>query len=139
MQIPGLEEFNFSELLEPERRMDVKAQTRWRFLLDMGGDNGPNVQRPWWILASGSLLFRVESEFLDWPWVAGLRPWEHYVPVDAELVHLAPRVAWARQHDAQARRMQAAGRARARELFDPVTVLRYLHAVIREYAELFPV
>ena len=110
-----------------------------RYLLDVGGDNGPSYVRPWWILGSGSVLFRVGSPFREWPWAHGLRPFEHYIPIRADLRDLAEKVRWAREHDEELRRIRVNARERFDEIVDsPYCVLRYMAAWIAEYASLFP-
>jgi hypothetical protein len=69
-----------------------------------------------WKLASGSTVLMVESRWELW-YGAALRPWEHYVPVRADLSDLGDRVEWCRDHDVECRAIaERAGAWAEREL-----------------------
>ena len=103
----------------------------------MNGDNGPSFQRPYWILLSGSMLIRMASNFTEWPWVAGLKPWEHYIPTDPE--ELLETVEFARSHDNEMLMIAQKGIQQAQQLLKPAVLLQYIYLFIKDYAKLFPI
>lgn len=65
-------------------------------------------------LLMGCCVFKVASDFDFRMWYYDrLKPWEHYVPVAADFSDLDARIAWARDHDAEARDIAENGRALA--------------------------
>lgn len=55
-------------------------------------------------LLMGCCVLKVESAFGYRQWYYGdLRPFEHYVPIRADLTDLEEKIAWARDHDSEAR------------------------------------
>jgi hypothetical protein len=75
-------------------------------------------------LHQGCCVLKVESQFGYRQWYYHrLRPWEHFVPVSADLSDLADRVDWVRTHDAAAAEIARNGRNLARSMtFGSVTV-----------------
>ena len=69
-------------------------------------------------------------------WHEGLRPYEHYVPVDANLRNLSEAVLWARAHDEEAKRIVRAANAATRELLQPSAMFRYAEEVLLGYVRL---
>ncbi len=68
-------------------------------------------------LHMGCCVLKVESRhgFRQW-YYDRLRPWEHYVPIAADLSDLLQQIEWARTHDEECRRIATRGRALARSL-----------------------
>ncbi len=68
-------------------------------------------------LLMGSCVLKVDSErgYRQW-YYEHLRPWEHYVPVAADLSDLGDALSWLRAHDAEARAIGEAGRDLARAI-----------------------
>ena len=67
---------------------------------------------------------------------AALRPWEHFVPVAADLSDLPEKIEWARSHDEQAQRMAAAAREVTTRWLTPAAMFRYTEEMLLGYAEL---
>lgn len=62
-------------------------------------------------LLAGCCVLKVASPFGYRQWYYdALRPWEHFVPVEADLSDLHERIAWCRTHDRQCAEIAAAGR-----------------------------
>ncbi len=68
-------------------------------------------------LLFGCCVLKVESRhgFRQW-YYDRLKPWEHYVPVAADLSDLVERLDWARSHDAECRDIAQRGRRLALEM-----------------------
>jgi hypothetical protein len=92
--------------------MSPVAQASYRYLVSIDGFAGE-----WdgllWKLCSGSAVLRVESEWNQW-YTDRLAPFEHYVPVRADLSDLMERVEWCRNHDEECRAIAE----RARDLME---------------------
>ena len=65
----------------------------------------------------GCCVLKVESQqgFSQW-YYDRIRPWEHFVPVKADMSDLVEKIDWARSHDAEARRIAKNGQAFARSM-----------------------
>ena len=74
---------------------------QYRYLLDIDGwsNSWSGCFRK---LLSGSLLFKVESDWEQW-YYDKIRPWEHYVPVKKDISDLEEKVSWAIENDSEAR------------------------------------
>lgn len=55
-----------------------------------------------YLLAGDSLVLKQDSIYYE-HFYNELRPWEHYVPVRADLGDLLEKIQWAREHDEQVR------------------------------------
>ena len=65
----------------------------------------------------GCCVIKVDSQhgFRQW-YYDRIRPWEHFVPVKADMSDLVEKVEWARSHDAEAKVIAANGQAFARSM-----------------------
>ena len=65
----------------------------------------------------GCCVIKVESQggYRQW-YYDRIRPWEHFVPVRADMSDLVEKIDWARSHDSEARRIAENGRAFARSM-----------------------
>ncbi len=65
----------------------------------------------------GCCVFKVGSQFGYRQWYYDrIRPWEHFVPVRADMADLAEKVAWVRSHDREAQDIAMRGQAFARSM-----------------------
>ncbi|KAF7288995.1 CAP10 domain-containing protein [Mycena indigotica] len=86
------------------------------------------------LLRSGSLVFKMtvfEEYFNEW-----LRPYEHYIPVAPDLSDLFEKLAWAKEHDAEARMIQERGKAVAGGIVTDGQNDCYFALVLLEWARL---
>lgn len=60
-------------------------------------------------LAIGSCILKVQSKCKQW-YYRDLRPWEHYIPIRADLSDLEDKVLWCREHDDDSRQIAEAGK-----------------------------
>jgi hypothetical protein len=68
-------------------------------------------------LLYGCCVLKVESQFGFRQWYYdALKPFEHYVPVAADMADLEDKIEWVRSHDAEARAIAERGQALARTL-----------------------
>lgn len=88
-------------------RVSQAEFVRYRYLIDIDGNTNA-----WGLLAKlamGSCILKVHSRFRQW-YYGDLRPWEHYIPVRADLSDLEDKVLWCREHDDDARQIAEAGK-----------------------------
>ncbi|KAJ7079970.1 glycosyl transferase family 90-domain-containing protein [Mycena belliarum] len=104
----------------------------YKYVLDVDGNAFSG--RYLGLLRSGSLVFKstVFTEYFD-DW---LRPFEHYIPVRPDLSDLVERIEWAKAHDGEARRIQAAGMDVATRVLTDAQNDCYWAAVLLEWGRL---
>lgn len=83
----------------------------------------------------GSLILRPASEYYEFFYPL-LEPYRHYVPMHANLSDMLEKIQWARDHDAEAERIAATGRALAAEALSEASVTCYLGLLVTQYASL---
>ena len=96
-----------------------RAPTSWlssKFAIDIDGTT--NAWSNFFVrMLYGCCVFKVESQFGYRQWYYDrLRPFEHYIPVRADLGDFAERIDWARSHPLEAEAIAAAGQRFARAL-----------------------
>lgn len=98
---------------------DFVAQDSWagrKYAIDIDGFTcaWDNFLRR---LKMGCCVFKVDSQFGFRQWYYDrLKPFEHYIPIRADLSDLEEQVAWARTHQTQARDIAMAGQDVARDI-----------------------
>jgi len=104
-------------------------QSQWKYLIDVDGYSNS------WAglfqkLYSASTVIKIASPagYRQW-YYERLRPWENYVPVEADLSDMVDKVNWLRAHDDEAQRIGKRGRNLALSMtFE--TELRYAEAAV---------
>lgn len=99
---------SLQELGVMRNRRDPKWMIAARGVLDIDG-NTNSWGGLWWKLASNSVVIKVESHWSQW-YYGLLHPWEHYIPVRADLQDLWDRVDYVlnRSNDEALRRIATA-------------------------------
>jgi hypothetical protein len=87
-----------------------------------------------YLLAGGSLLFKVDSPYYE-HFYRDLVAGDHYVAVKNDLSDLLERVKWAKDNDAEARRIAENARRFANENLLPKEVICYHALLIREWTK----
>ena len=100
-----------------------------------------------WTFARNTMLtlaldltpFRAETH-LQWWYYEGIQPWEHYVPLKADvfIADVRDKVRWATAETAVARRIAQASTAFAMNWFPEQMQMAYVAAALIRYARLFP-
>ena len=94
-----------------EEEVPFRRFLQFRYQLDIDGFS--NAWKSCFLkLLSGSLLFKVESNYQQWYYPL-LKPWEHYIPITSDLSDLLSQLEWARSHDAECRKIAQAARTLA--------------------------
>jgi len=105
---------------------------KYKYLLDVDGNTFSG--RYLGLLKSGSLVFKstvFDEYFNDW-----LRPYEHYIPVHADLSDLVEKIEWAMAHEDEARLIQETGKLFAERIMTDSQNDCYFAAVLLEWARL---
>jgi len=79
---------------------------KYRYLIDIDG-----VSNAWSFfekLLLGSCILKISSPFEQW-FYNRIREWEHFVPVRRDLSDLIEKIAWCREHEAEARAIAQSG------------------------------
>jgi hypothetical protein len=98
---------------------DHIAETEWindKFALDIDGHT--NTWSNFLVrMHLGCCVLKIASQhgYRQW-YYDRIRPWEHFVPVRADMSDLVEKIDWARSHDAEAKAIAANGQAFARSM-----------------------
>ncbi len=94
--------------------LEIKDQLKYKYHIDIGGVSGTTRSALRWKLASGSLVFKVDSDNMDW-WHDELKPGVHYIPVKKDLSDLHSQWRWAEDHPELAEKIAQAGKEKCLE------------------------
>lgn len=118
-----------NEIVAPEEHVQFK------YLMYVDGSSFSD--RLYWLLLTGSLVFRAASQINVWL-DSGLHPWEHYIPVKEGLTDLNVQVEWARSADDHAASISMGANRFASEHLSLDASLFYLQLVLQRLAVLVP-
>ena len=106
-----------------------RQQVAYRYLIDVEG--WVHTWDAWaWKLASTSLLLAVDTVWESY-FSRLFEPWQHFVPVAADLSDLGERLAWCDAHDAECRAIVGRARRRVARVYNPKWVARDLTEQLR--------
>ncbi|KAM4562076.1 protein O-glucosyltransferase 2 [Fundulus diaphanus] len=88
-----------------------------------------------YLLAGDSVVLKQDSGYYE-HFYNELRPWEHYIPIKANLGDLLEKIQWARDHDEEARKIALAGQKFARTHLMGDSIFCYYYRLFKEYARL---
>uniref|UniRef100_A0A674NAD9 Protein O-glucosyltransferase 2 n=1 Tax=Takifugu rubripes TaxID=31033 RepID=A0A674NAD9_TAKRU len=88
-----------------------------------------------YLLAGDSVVLKQDSGYYE-HFYNELRPWEHYIPVRADLGDLLDKIRWARSHDEEVKKIALAGQQFARNHLMGDKILCYYYKLFKQYAQL---
>ncbi|XP_061782052.1 protein O-glucosyltransferase 2 [Nerophis lumbriciformis] len=88
-----------------------------------------------YLLAGDSVVLKQDSGYYE-HFYNQLAPWEHYIPVRADLQDLLEKIQWAQEHDHEAKKIALTGQQFARKHLMGDNVLCYYYKLFQEYAGL---
>lgn len=88
-----------------------------------------------YLLAGDSVVLKQDSGYYE-HFYSQLQPWEHYIPVRADLADLLEKIQWAKEHDEEARSISQKGQQFARNHLMGDMVFCYYYKLFQKYAEL---
>ena len=87
------------------------------------------------LLAGGALVFKADSPYYE-HFYPSLTPWQHYVPVKADLSDLLEKIQWAKDHDQEAQVISRRAAQFARTHLTPHPVLCYHAQLLHRWSRL---
>lgn len=88
-----------------------------------------------YLLAGDSVVLKQDSGYYE-HFYSQLKPWEHYIPIRADLEDLLEKIQWARDHDEEARVIAQKGQQFARSHLMGDMIFCYYYKLFQKYAEL---
>lgn len=88
-----------------------------------------------YLLAGDGVVLKQDSGYYE-HFYDQLRPWEHYIPVRADLGDLLEKIQWARDHDDEARKIALTGQQFARTHLMGDSIFCYHYQLFKKYAKL---
>ncbi|XP_015113633.1 protein O-glucosyltransferase 2 [Diachasma alloeum] len=87
-----------------------------------------------YLLAGDSAVFKQDSKYYEY-FYHHLIPYEHFIPVKADLSDLVEKIEWAKNDDSKTRQIAKAGRALMRQVALPHDVLCYHVSLLQMWSE----
>lgn len=112
--------------------VSIDNSLKYKYLIDVDG-NSCTYSRSYWILRSNSVLFKHTSNQIQWYYDL-LIPWENYIPIAYDFSDLLHHMAWAYNHDEEAKQIALRGRKLAKEELSHEAVFAYFYLLLEEYA-----
>jgi len=88
-----------------------------------------------YLLAGTGVVFKQESSYYE-HFYSGLQPWEHFIPVAADLSDLVERITWARDNDNKAKKISENAQKFAEDHLLPQNVLCYHAQLLSRWARI---
>ena len=88
-----------------------------------------------YLLAGGSVVFKQDSDYFE-HFYKDLKPWQHFIPVKKDLSDLLERIKWAKDNDAEVRKIAENARNFVIENLLPDHVLCYYGSFLQKWSEL---
>ncbi|XP_033843281.1 protein O-glucosyltransferase 2 [Periophthalmus magnuspinnatus] len=88
-----------------------------------------------YLLAGDSVVLKQDSGYYE-HFYSQLQPWEHYIPIRADLTDLLEKIQWAKDHDEQARSIAQKGQQFARSHLMGDMIFCYYYKLFQKYAAL---
>jgi len=87
-----------------------------------------------YLMLADSLVFKQNSHYYE-HFYRQLKPNVHYIPIDSNLSNVVDKIKWAKENDAEARKVQSSGQKKVRELLTPVNIFCYHAILFKELAK----
>jgi hypothetical protein len=123
--IPSLQQFK-------AKQMPFEQLVEYKYQLFIDGIVSPYSASGWkWFI--NSLILKPNSPFIQW-YFSALKPFEHYIPVEADLSDLVGKIEWARSHETESQRIAKNAREFALTHITPENNLLYLYYILCRYS-----
>ena len=120
--------------MDKPESMTAEEQRQYRYTINAEGHGGW-ADRGYKLFLQPQLVLVQDMPALPW-YHRFLRPFEHYLPVDANFKNLTDAVLWAQAHDDQARSMVEAANKLTHKVLQPRAIFRYAEEVLLGYSRL---
>ncbi len=115
-------------------RISFEDQLQYKYHIHVDG-NASAYSCSGWKLFTNSLLFKPDSEYIQW-YSNALEPYVHYVPVKRDLGDLMEKIRWAIANDDQSKIIAANCRQFAKNNITKTEDMLYIYQAIKMYSEL---
>ncbi|MDJ0651884.1 MAG: glycosyl transferase family 90 [Simkaniaceae bacterium] len=95
-------------IIQLNARKRIESHLKYRYQIALDGEHATNPGYLWRLL-SGCLVFKQESPYSQW-FYAGLKPNVHFIPVNRNLSDLVNKIQYARNNDAECKKIATQGR-----------------------------
>ncbi len=126
--------FEENESLYLSSKIPISEQIKYKYQILVDGVTCA-YSRTFWQLLSNCLVLKQESENCQW-YYPGLKANVHYIPLKEDISDLAEKIQWAKSHDAECKRIAAAGTRFANEWLGREECLFYVYHLLIKYAKL---
>ncbi|KAH6563066.1 hypothetical protein BASA60_010852 [Batrachochytrium salamandrivorans] len=139
MKITSAVQCDFQDCADMRKELDISAsepfETVYNYKYAMDIDGNSFSGRFFRLLESGSLVFKMTifNEYFE-RWIV---PWEHYIPVAVDLSDLEEKITWARNNDAEARRIAESGRRFSERILNKPQMECYTELLLLEMSNLW--
>ena len=115
-------------------QITIEDHLEYKYQLLIDG-NSSSYSRAYWQLFSNSLIFKQQSDFIQWYW-SDLKPYVHYIPVKEDLSDLISSIEWARDNDTEALQIALNARAFGDQNLSFTKVFQYFYLLLEQYSRL---
>ncbi len=123
-------------LLHPYLASPVSVLEHFKYKYQILADGHVSAfSRAYWQLFSNCVTFKQESPWYQW-YYRLLKPYEHYIPYQADASDLVEKLQWAREHDEEARQISRNANELARNHLKRSDLLLYFYLLLCECAKL---
>lgn len=112
----------------------IEGHLKYKYQILIDG-NTTSWERAYWQLYSNSVMFKHESDNIQWYYRA-LEPYKHYVPFKRDFSDLIPKILWARSHDKMCHKIVRKATRFAKKNLSYADMLYYIYLLLTEYAQL---
>lgn len=120
------------EMIGDEIEILDHLEYKYQLLID---GNTTSWGRAQWQLFSGTVMFKQESDNIQW-FYGALEPYIHYVPFNNDCSDLVSKIEWARVHDQQCKEISKNAVKFAQQNLTYADMLYYIYVLLHEYAKL---
>lgn len=127
-----------SELLQQNGMMgdfvSIGKSLKYKYLVDIDG-NANTYSRCFWILLSNSVLFKIDSEYVQW-YYSLLQDNQNYISILPDLSDLEGKIYWGRSNDSQLQQIAINGQHTAEHHLSHEAVLAYFFCFLKTLASM---
>jgi len=106
----------------------------YKYILDIDG-NASTWDATAWKLNSGSVIFKVDSNWEQW-FYKDYKEWEHYVPIADDFSDMQEKYKWCEENQDKCEEMIRNSKALFQSIYDPMSVFAYTKNMIDMFADL---
>jgi EGF-domain serine glucosyl/xylosyltransferase len=125
----------FSLLFKQDsNRVNAEGHLKYKYLLSMDG-NAATGTRVAWIMLSNSVLFKQETNKMQW-YYSALKPYVNYVPLNKRLTNIFSQIQWMKANDAEIRQISNNAQEFTENNLMPEHIEAHIVLLLNEYAKI---